>query len=154
MQDLVRRAMDEGAFGLSSGLYYLPGSHATTEEVIAPARVAGERGGVYTSHIRDESNYGIGVVAAVDEVIRIADEGRLIGIVSHMKALGPANWGLSSTMIDHIERARGRGVRVFADQYPHEASSTSLRAALLPDGVLQAATTADLEPCATIPAAR
>ena len=118
MQDLVRRAMDEGAFGLSSGLYYLPGSHATTEEVIALARVAGERGGVYTSHIRDESNYGIGVVAAVDEVIRIADEGRLIGIVSHMKALGPANWGLSSTMIDHIERARGRGVRVFADQYP------------------------------------
>jgi N-acyl-D-amino-acid deacylase len=135
MQDLVRRAMDEGAFGLSSGLYYLPGSHAKTEEVIALARVAGERGGVYTSHIRDESNYGIGVVAAVDEVIRIAEEGRLTGIVSHMKALGPANWGLSSTMIDHIERARARGLRVFADQYPYEASSTSLRAALLPDGV-------------------
>jgi N-acyl-D-amino-acid deacylase len=135
MQDLVRKAMDEGAFGLSSGLYYLPGSLAKTEEVVALARVAGERGGVYTSHIRDESNYSIGVVAAVDEVIRIADEGRLRGIVSHMKALGPANWGLSSTMIDHIERARARGVRVFADQYPYEASSTSLRAALLPDGV-------------------
>jgi N-acyl-D-amino-acid deacylase len=134
MQDLVRRAMDEGAFGLSSGLYYLPGSHAKTEEVVALARVAGERGGVYTSHIRDESDYGIGVVAAVEEVIRIADEGRLTGIVSHMKALGPATWGLSATMIDRIERARARGVRVFADQYPYEASSTSLRAALFPGG--------------------
>jgi N-acyl-D-amino-acid deacylase len=134
MEDLVRRGMGEGAFGLSSGLYYLPGSHAKTEEVIALARVAGERGGVYTSHIRDESDYGIGVVAAVEEVIRIADEGRLTGIVSHMKALGPATWGLSSTMIDRIERARARGVRVFADQYPYEASSTSLRAALFPSG--------------------
>jgi N-acyl-D-amino-acid deacylase len=134
MQDLVRRGMNEGAFGLSSGLYYLPGSHAKTEEVIALARVAGERGGVYTSHIRDESDYGIGVVAAVDEVIRIAEEGRLTGIVSHMKALGPANWGLSKTMVDRIEQARARGVRVFADQYPYEASSTSLRAALFPAG--------------------
>jgi N-acyl-D-amino-acid deacylase len=132
MQDLVRRGMDEGAFGVSSGLYYLPGAHATTEEVIALARVAGERGGVYTSHIRDEADYNIGVVAAVEEVIRIADEGRLTGIVSHMKALGPDNWGKSATMIERIEQARARGVRVFADQYPYEASSTSLRAALLP----------------------
>jgi N-acyl-D-amino-acid deacylase len=132
MQDLVRRGMGEGAFGLSTGLYYLPGAHATTEEVITIARVAGEQGGVYTSHIRDEADYNIGVVAAVEEVIRIADEGRLTGIVSHMKALGPDNWGKSVTMIERIERARGRGVRVFADQYPYEASFTSLRAALLP----------------------
>jgi N-acyl-D-amino-acid deacylase len=134
MQDLIRHGMNDGAFGLSSGLYYLPGSHATTEEVIALARIAGERGGIYTSHIRDESDYGIGVVAAVEEVIRIADEGRVTGIVSHMKALGPATWGLSSTMLDRIERARARGLRVFADQYPYEASSTSLRAALFPAG--------------------
>jgi N-acyl-D-amino-acid deacylase len=132
MQDLVRRGIDEGAFGVSSGLYYLPGANATTEEVIALARVAGERGGVYTSHIRDEADYNIGVVAAVEEVIRIADEGRLTGIVSHMKALGPDNWGKSATMIERIEQARARGVRIFADQYPYEASSTSLRAALLP----------------------
>ncbi len=132
MQDIVRRGMEDGAFGLSSGLYYLPGSHAKTEEMIALARVAGELGGVYTSHIRDESDYNVGVVAAVEEVIRIADEGRLTGIVSHMKALGPATWGLSSVMIERIERARARGVRVFADQYPYEASSTSLKAALLP----------------------
>jgi len=131
MQDFVRNAMRAGALGLSSGLFYLPGAYAKTEEVIALARVAGEGGGVYSSHIRDEADYNVGVVSAVDEVIRIAEEGRLTGIVSHMKALGPANWGLSSAMIERIEKARARGVQVFADQYPYEASSTSLGAALL-----------------------
>jgi N-acyl-D-amino-acid deacylase len=94
MRVLVRRGMEQGAFGLSSGLFYTPGSFANTEEVIALAAVAGEMGGVYTSHIRDEGNYGIGVVAAVDEVIRIAEEAHVVGIVSHMKALGQDSWGL------------------------------------------------------------
>jgi N-acyl-D-amino-acid deacylase len=134
MRGLVRRAMDDGAFGLSSGLFYTPGSFAKTEEVIALARVAGERGGVYTSHIRDEGDYGAGLIASVQEVIRIADEGHVPGIVSHMKALGPDNWGLSMAATMRIEQARARGVSVFADQYPYEASSTSLRAALLPGG--------------------
>jgi N-acyl-D-amino-acid deacylase len=135
MRGLVRRAMEQGAFGLSSGLFYTPGSFAKTEEVIALAAVAGEFGGVYTSHIRDEADYNIGVIASVQEVIRIAEEARLAGIVSHMKALGPDNWGLSTAMTLRIEQARARGVQVFADQYPYEASSTSLRAALLPGGV-------------------
>lgn len=134
MAELVRRAMDEGAFGLSSGLFYIPGRFAATEEVIALAKIAGERGGVYTSHIRDESDYGPGVVAAVDEVIQIAEAAHLPGIVSHMKALGPANWGKSRTLLEHIRAARARGVEVFADQYPYDASSTNLQAALLPDG--------------------
>lgn len=134
MKQLVRRAMNEGAFGLSSGLFYIPGRFAATEEVIALARVAGERGGVYTSHIRDEADYNVGVVAAVDEVIRIAEEGSLRGIVTHMKALGPDNWGKSRAIIEHIDAARARGVQVFADQYPWDASSTNLEAALLPDG--------------------
>lgn len=134
MQDLVRRAMDEGAFGLSSGLFYIPGRFARTEEVIALARVAGAGGGVYTSHIRDEADYDVGVVAAVDEVIRIAEEGRVRGIVSHMKALGPGNWGKGATLVERIDAARARGVEVFADQYPYEASSTNLQAALLPQG--------------------
>ena len=134
MEQLVSRAMDDGAFGLSSGLFYSPGRFARTEEVIALARVAGARGGVYTSHVRDESDYSAGVVAAVDEVIRIADEGHLRGIVTHMKALGPDNWGKSSTLLAHIDAARARGIEVFADQYPYDASSTSLQAALLPDG--------------------
>ncbi len=135
MRALVRRAMEQGAFGLSSGLFYTPGSFAKTEEVIALAAVAGEFSGVYTSHIRDEANYDIGVVRAVQEVIRIAEEGRVTGIVSHMKALGPDNWGLSMASTLRIDQARARGVPVFADQYPYEASSTSLRAALLPGGV-------------------
>jgi N-acyl-D-amino-acid deacylase len=135
MRALVRRAMEQGAYGLSSGLFYTPGSYSKTEEVIALATVAGEFGGVYTSHIRDEGDYNIGVVAAVQEVIRIAEEGQLIGIVSHMKALGPDNWGLATASTMRMEEARNRGVQVFADQYPYEASSTSLRAALLPGGI-------------------
>jgi N-acyl-D-amino-acid deacylase len=135
MRAMVRRAMEDGSFGLSSGLFYTPGSFATTEEVIALAQVAGEFGGLYTSHIRDEGNYGDGVVAAVQEVIRIAEEAKIVGIVSHMKALGPDNWGLSMASTMRMEEARARGVQVFADQYPYEASSTSLRAALLPGGI-------------------
>ena len=127
--------MEQGAFGLSSGLFYTPGSFADTEELIALAAVAGEFGGVYTSHIRDEGNYSVGVVAAVEEVIRIAEQAHTVGIVSHMKALGPDNWGLSVPSIAKIDDARSRGVQVFADQYPYEASSTSLRAALLPGGI-------------------
>jgi N-acyl-D-amino-acid deacylase len=134
MRALVTRGMDEGAFGLSSGLFYIPGSFATTEEVIELARIAGRRGGVYTSHIRDEGDYGVGVVAAVQEVIRIADEAGIIGIVSHMKALGPDNWGLAHVLTRRIDSARERGVQVFADQYAYEASSTSLEAALFPGG--------------------
>jgi N-acyl-D-amino-acid deacylase len=134
MKALVRTAMDEGAFGLSSGLFYVPGSFAKTEEVIALAKVAAERGGVYTSHVRDEGNYDAGVLASVREVIRIAQEAGTIGIVSHMKALGRDSWGLGPVLVREIEAARDRGVQVFADQYPYEASSTSLRAALLPGG--------------------
>jgi N-acyl-D-amino-acid deacylase len=135
MRALVRKGIADGAFGLSSGLFYTPGSFAETEEVIELARIAGEVGGVYTSHVRDEGDYNIGVVASVQEVIRIAEESGAIGIVSHMKALGPDNWGLTMAMTMRMEQARARGVQVFADQYPYEASSTSLRAALLPGGI-------------------
>jgi len=135
MRALVRRAMDEGGYGLSSGLFYTPGSYAAAEEVIALAKEAGGRGGVYTSHVRDEGNYDIGLVASVDEVIRIAEEAHVIGIVTHMKALGPQSWGLSFVATARIDEARRRGVQVFADQYPYTASSTSLRAALLPRGM-------------------
>jgi N-acyl-D-amino-acid deacylase len=115
MRGLVRRGMAEGAYGLSSGLFYTPGSFAKTEEVIALAAAAGERGGVYTSHIRDEANYDVGLIASVDEVIRIADEAKVIGVVSHMKALGPENWGLAIAAADRLDAARTRGVQVFAD---------------------------------------
>ncbi|HEX2168485.1 MAG TPA: amidohydrolase family protein, partial [Longimicrobiales bacterium] len=132
MKTLVRAGMTAGAFGLSSGPYYAPGSFSETEELIELARVAAEHGGVYTSHIRDEADYTIGVIAAVDEVIRVATEAGLPGIVTHIKALGPRVWGYSGAIVKRIERARAAGVEVYADQYPYEASSTSLSAALLP----------------------
>lgn len=135
MKDLVRRGMQDGAYGLSSGLFYVPGSFAKTEEVIELTKVAAESGGLYTSHVRDEGNYDAGVRASVREVIRIAEEARTIGIVSHMKALGKDSWGLGPTLVADLEAARARGVQVFADQYPYEASSTNLRAALAPGGV-------------------
>ena len=101
--------MEEGAFGLSSGLFYTPGSYAKTEEVIELTKAAAERGGLYTSHIRDEGNYNIGVVAAVQEVIRIAEEAKTIGIVSHAKALGPDNWGLAHAITQRIEVGARQG---------------------------------------------
>lgn len=132
MKGLVLAAMEAGAYGMSSGLYYSPGSYATTEEVIELSKVVGEYGGAYTSHIRDEADYNIGVVAAVDEVIRIAREAGIPGIVTHIKALGPRVWGYSLAMVERIERARAQGIEVWADQYPYEASGTSITGALVP----------------------
>jgi N-acyl-D-aspartate/D-glutamate deacylase len=132
MVELSRQGMVDGGVGLSSGLYYAPGSYSKTAEVIAMARATAPFGGVYSSHIRDEADFTIGVVAAVQEVIDIAEQGGVIGVVSHMKALGPASWGLSKTLIERIDAARTRGVQVFADQYPYEASGTGIVGALIP----------------------
>jgi N-acyl-D-amino-acid deacylase len=129
---LARRGMEAGGIGLSSGLYYAPGSYAKTEEVIALAKVVGEMGGVYESHIRDEADYNVGVVAAVQEVIRISEEGHIPGVVAHMKALGPDSWGLSMALVEKIKQARDRGVEVYADQYPYDASGTGIVGALIP----------------------
>jgi len=132
MVELVEAGMKAGGIGLSTGLYYAPGSYSKTEEVIALAKAAARFGGVYSSHIRDEGDYNVGLVAAVSEVIRIAEEGGLPGVVSHMKALGKASWGLSVAATMRIEEARARGVQVYADQYPYEASGTGIGGALVP----------------------
>lgn len=132
MRAIVREGMEQGAYGLSDGLYYAPSSYATTEEVIELAKVAAEYDGIYQNHIRDEADYSIGVIAAVEEVIRVAREARLPGIVTHIKALGPRVWGFSQAIIFRIERAREEGVEVFADQYPYAASGTSITGALIP----------------------
>lgn len=132
MRELVRTGMEAGAFGLSSGLYYAPGSYADLDEVIELAKIVAEYGGLYTSHIRDEADYNIGVVGAVDEVIRVAREGGLPGIVTHIKALGPRVWGYSEALVQRIERARAEGLEVYADQYAYEASGTSVNGALIP----------------------
>lgn len=132
MKSIVEEGMKEGAFGLSSGLFYTPAAYAETEEVIELAKVAAKYNGVYSSHIRDESDYNVGLIYSVDEVIRIAEEAKLPGIVSHIKALGTGVWGYSEAVVSRVERARERGVEVFADQYPYPASSTSLTAVLIP----------------------
>jgi N-acyl-D-amino-acid deacylase len=132
MKAMVREGMEAGAFGLSSGLFYAPGSYAKTEEVVELAKVVAGHGGIYTSHIRDEADYTVGVVAAVDEVIRVAREGGLPGIVTHIKVLGPRVWGYSAALVKRIDRARAEGVQVWADQYPYIASQTGLTAALVP----------------------
>ncbi len=132
MSDLVRRGMDAGAYGLSSGLFYAPGSYSETAEVIELAKVAARYGGVYISHIRDEADYTIGVVAAVDEVIEIAREADITGVVTHIKALGPRVWGYGHALVHRIQRAREEGLRIYADQYPYEASGTGIAGALIP----------------------
>ena len=132
MRGLVRAAMEAGAWGLSSGTFYTPGSYSENSELIELGRVAGEFDGIYTSHIRDESNYTIGVVAAVEEVIDVARQAGITGVVTHIKALGPPVWGSSEAIVERIEAARAEGLSVFADQYPYLASATGLSAALLP----------------------
>jgi N-acyl-D-aspartate/D-glutamate deacylase len=132
MRQMVAAAMCQGALGLSTGLFYAPQSFAATDEVVALAREAGERGGTYDSHIRDESSYSIGLAAAVDEAIAIGREGRLPVNISHIKALGVDVHGQSQAIIGRIEAARRAGQQVTADQYPWSASGTSLAAALVP----------------------
>ncbi|MCC6317259.1 MAG: amidohydrolase family protein [Gemmatimonadaceae bacterium] len=132
MRRMVARAMDGGALGLSTGLYYAPQSYASTEEVIAVAREAASRGGVYDSHLRDESSYTIGLVGAVAEAIRVGREARMPVHIAHIKALGVDVWGRSDSVIAMIRAARAAGQDVTADQYPYPASGTAVGAALLP----------------------
>lgn len=132
MRAIVARGMADGALGLSTGLYYAPGSYATTEEVIALARVAAQAGGIYDSHMRDESSYTIGLLGSIRETLRIAREASIPVHISHIKALGTDVWGQSDTVIALIKSARAAGLNVTADQYPYLASGTSVGAALLP----------------------
>jgi N-acyl-D-amino-acid deacylase len=133
MKDIVAENMRDGAFGLSTGLFYDPGVFTPTEEVIELARVAGEMGGIHTSHMRDEA---AGVLDSVRETIRIGEEGSLPTMITHHKVAGVRNWGRSVDTLRLIEEARSRGVDVSADQYPYTASQTSLEA-LLPRWALE-----------------
>ncbi|HTI62474.1 MAG TPA: amidohydrolase family protein [Gemmatimonadaceae bacterium] len=132
MRTLVARGMDEGAIGMSTGLYYAPGSYSSTDEVIELAKVAAAKGGIYDSHIRDESSYTVGLIASVNEVVRIGREAHMPVHISHIKALGADVWGLSDSVIAVMKRARADGVEIAACQYPYTASGTSVGASLLP----------------------
>jgi N-acyl-D-aspartate/D-glutamate deacylase len=132
MKALVAKGMCEGALGLSAGLFYAPQSFAKTEEVIAVAREAAVRGGIYDTHQRDESTYTIGLLDSTREVIRIGREAGMPVHFAHFKALGVDVHGKAPELIGIVEAARATGQRVTADQYPWEASGTGLEAALLP----------------------
>lgn len=132
MGAMVGAAMCQGALGLSTGLFYAPQSFAAPEEVVALAREAATRGGVYDSHIRDESSYSVGLAAAVDEAIAVGREARLPVNISHIKALGVDVHGQAPAIIAKVEAARAAGQQVTADQYPWSASGTTLAAALVP----------------------
>jgi N-acyl-D-amino-acid deacylase len=133
MERLVDEAMEAGAWGLSTGLIYAPGSYSTTEEIVALARVAGRQRGFYASHIRGE---GATLLEAVAEAIRVGREGDLPVQISHLKAAGRAFWGRVADALALIDAARAEGLDVTADVYPYTASSTSLRT-VLPDWALE-----------------
>ncbi len=129
MKELVRTGMREGAFGLSTGLFYVPGNYAPLDEVVELARVAGEAGGIHQSHMRDETG---GVMDSVRETIAIGERGGLPTQVTHHKIIGKANWGKSVETLKLVDEARARGVDATIDQYPYTASSTSIQGGLVP----------------------
>jgi N-acyl-D-aspartate/D-glutamate deacylase len=129
MKDLVDRGMRDGAWGLSTGLIYNPGTYAKTPEIIELAKVAARHGGIYASHIRHEE---AGLLDAIQEAITIGKEAGLPAHISHIKCSGRRMWGRSGDAIAMIEAARAAGQVVTADQYPYTASSTSLRAMVVP----------------------
>jgi N-acyl-D-aspartate/D-glutamate deacylase len=132
MRTIVAKSMCEGALGLSTGLFYAPQSFAKTGEVVALAREAARRGGNYDSHIRDESSYTVGLSAAIDEAITIGRQAKLPVHISHIKALGVDVQGQAPAIIAKVAAARTAGQDVTADQYPWDASGTSLVASLVP----------------------
>lgn len=129
MLRLTQLAMDEGAWGVSTGLIYVPGTYAQTDELVAVADIVGRSGGIYVSHMRDE---GLDLLASVDELLEIGRRANLPAHASHFKSSGRDAWGLVREAARMIEQARAEGQIVTADQYPYIASSTSLEAVLIP----------------------
>lgn len=136
MQNAVAQDMRAGGLGLSTGLFYAPGSFADIDEVVALATVAASFGGIYESHIRDEADYSIGLLGAVKEAIEVGKQANIPVHLAHIKALGPSVHGQSRAIVDLVNAARAEGVAVTADQYPWLASGTRLSNALIPRRVM------------------
>ena len=132
MEAIADKAMKDGAVGMSTGLIYIPGTFAPTDEVVRLAKVVAQNGGVYASHIRNEEDK---VAEAVNEAIAIGREAKLPVEISHFKVNGQNNWGRSDETLNLVKNARLEGIDVTIDQYPYTASSTNL-GILLPDWVL------------------
>jgi N-acyl-D-aspartate/D-glutamate deacylase len=129
MKKLVAQAMEEGAVGISTSLVYAPAFYAKTEELIELAKVAARYGGVYATHMRNESN---SIMSAIDEAIRIGREANIPVEIFHLKMAGKQNWGKMGDVIRKIEAARAQGLDITADQYPYVAGATSLGASVPP----------------------
>lgn len=129
MKALVRQAMEDGALGLSTGLIYLPGTFTKTEEIVELARVVGEFGGVYASHMRNE---GDEILGSLEELFTIAREARLAAHVSHLKLGGRNNWGRTTEVLQAIADAREAGLDITQDVYAYTASSTGV-SSLIPE---------------------
>lgn len=141
MKMLVKAAMDAGAWGLSSGLFYSPGSFAAEQEIVDLAKVVAEYGGIYASHIRNEEDT---VVEAVEEALRIATKTGISLQISHLKTMGEKNWYKLPHIFNLIEEALAAGIDVSADRYPYTAASTDLDA-LLPPWACEGGIEAELE---------
>jgi len=123
MTQMVGVAMHEGAFGLSTGLRYIPGFYSKTDEVVALSRVAADSGGIYTSHLREE---GLGLFEGVAEALEIGRQAHIPIVLTHHKAIGQRMWGKSTVTLHMVDSARAAGTDVMIDQYPYTASSTGL----------------------------
>lgn len=122
MTALLETALGQGAFGMTTGLWYPPGRNAVTDEILALCRVVAQHGGCYMSHIRGEADV---LIESVREFIEICEQAPIRGSISHHKAMGPQNWGKPSETIRLLEQARRRGVEVMCDQYPWNYSSAA-----------------------------
>jgi N-acyl-D-aspartate/D-glutamate deacylase len=129
MRAHVRRAMDEGAMGLTTALIYIPGVFAKTDELVELAKVAHQYGGIYATHQRSEANT---IDASLDEVFEIAQKAQIPVEIWHLKTAYKKNWGRMSHVLARIKQARDRGLDISADIYPYVAGSTSLSACLPP----------------------
>lgn len=129
MREVVAEAMQQGALGLSSGLIYNPGVFSERDEIVELAKVAAEYGGIYTTHMRNESDY---LLDSIDEALYVAREANIPLQISHLKSTGTRNWGKIKQAIDKIKQARAEGTDVHFDFYPYEASSTNMRYLLPP----------------------
>ncbi|MBC8354009.1 MAG: membrane dipeptidase [Planctomycetes bacterium] len=129
MRELVRDEMEQGALGIGSSLIYAPAFYADTNELIELCKVAAEYDGLYISHIRSEGNQ---LLEAVDELIKIAREANIAAEIYHLKAAGKDNWGKLDAVIQKVEDARAKGLRITADMYTYTAGATGLNASMPP----------------------
>ncbi|MSU48716.1 MAG: D-aminoacylase [Opitutus sp.] len=128
MRTLVEKAMQDGAVGLSTGLIYLPGTFAKTDEIVALAKVASVHGGIYASHMRHEDTR---IREALDELTTVAREAHIRAEVSHLKLSGPTAWGRADEIIAYLNQARAEGLQITHDQYAYTASSTGIGSNLI-----------------------